>query len=87
MTVKIIYNDFKQDTYCFIKTIKETENNFLLYFENDNEPLIIDRTDSMQFTMSADPSELTIQFTIEKDSRQLANPLAVGCLFISDKVG
>lgn len=60
MTVKIIYNDFKQDTYCFIKTIKETENNFLLYFENDKEPLIIDRTDSIQFTMSADPSELTI---------------------------
>ena len=60
MTVKIIYNDFKQDTYCFIKTIKETENNFLLYFENDHEPLIIDRTDSIQFTMSADPSELTI---------------------------
>ena len=60
MTVKIIYPDSKQTTYCFIDMLKVDNNSITLYFEGDSEPIELVKTPHMEFKIDSDPKELTI---------------------------
>ena len=60
MTVKLIYPDNKQTTYCFIDMLKVDNNSITLYFEGDPEPIELVKTPHIEFKIDNDPTELTI---------------------------
>ena len=60
MTVKLIYPDNKQTTYCFIDMFKVDNDSITLYFENDDEPIELKKTSHIEFKIDNDPTELTI---------------------------
>ena len=60
MTVKLIYPDNKQTTYCFIDMLKVDNNSITLYFEGDPEPIELVKTPHIEFKIDNDPIELTI---------------------------
>lgn len=60
MTVKLIYPDDQQTTYCFIDMLKVDDYSITLYFEKDNEPIELVKTPHMEFKIDNDPTELTI---------------------------
>lgn len=60
MTVKLIYPNNRQTTYCFIDMFVVDNNSITLYFEGDPEPIELVKTPHMQFKFDNDPKELTI---------------------------
>lgn len=60
MTVKLIYPDNKQTTYCFIDMLKVDNDSITLYFEGDPEPIELVKTPHIEFKIDNDPNELTI---------------------------
>ena len=60
MTVKLIYPDNKQTTYCFVDMFKVDNNSITLYFEGDPEPIELVKTPHVEFEIDNDPTELTI---------------------------
>ena len=60
MTVKLIYPDNKQTTYCFIDMLKVDNDSITLYFEKDDEPIELKKTQRIEFKIDNDPTELTI---------------------------
>ena len=61
MTVKLIYPDNTQATYCFVGMFKvDNHSNITLYFEGDPEPIKLVKVPHMEFKFDNDPKELTI---------------------------
>lgn len=60
MTVKLIYPNNKQATYCFVGMFKVDSSSIVLYFEGDSEPIELVKIPHMEFKIDNDPNELTI---------------------------
>lgn len=60
MTVKLIYPDNKQTTYCFIDMFVVDNSSITLYFEGDPEPIELVKVPHMEFKFDNDPKELTV---------------------------
>ena len=59
MTVKLIYPDNKQATYCFVGMFKVDNHSIVLYFD-DNDTVEIEKTQHVEIKVDNDPKELTI---------------------------
>lgn len=60
MTVKLMYPDNTQTTYCFVGMFIVDNNSITLYFEGDPEPIELVKTPHMEFKIDNDPDKLTI---------------------------
>ena len=60
MTVKLMYPDNTQTTYCFVDMFKVDNTSITLYCECDPEPIELVKTPHMEFKIDNDPNELTI---------------------------
>ncbi len=59
MTVKLIYPDSKQATYCFVGMLKVDSSSIVLYFD-DNDTVELEKTQHVEIKVDSDPKELTI---------------------------
>lgn len=59
MTVKLIYPNNTQMTYCFVGMFKVDSSSIVLYFD-DNDTIELEKTQRVEIKVDSDPKELTI---------------------------
>lgn len=59
MTVKLIYPNNTQTTYCFVGMFKVDSSSIVLYFD-DNDTVELEKTQRVEIKVDSDPKELTI---------------------------